>query len=38
MASLGVDPLSMTPAEFSQQIRTDINRWSEVARSANVSF
>jgi tripartite-type tricarboxylate transporter receptor subunit TctC len=38
MASLGVEPLSMTPAEFSQRIRIDINRWSEVAKSANVSF
>ncbi len=38
MASLGVEQLSMTPAEFAQRIRSDINRWSEVAKAANVSF
>lgn len=38
MAALGVEPLSMTPLEFSQRIRADIARWTEVAKSANVSF
>jgi tripartite-type tricarboxylate transporter receptor subunit TctC len=38
MAGIGVEPLTMSPVEFSQRIKTDITRWSEVARTAGVSF
>ena len=38
MDALGVEPLVMKPAEFAQRIRSDISRWSEVAKAANVSF
>ena len=35
-AALGVDAVASSPEEFARLIATDIKRWAEVARSANV--
>ena len=34
--SIGADPLLMTPEEFTEFIRKDIDKWAKVAKAANV--
>ncbi|MEW5862565.1 MAG: tripartite tricarboxylate transporter substrate binding protein [Pseudomonadota bacterium] len=36
MASLGIDPVGNTPAELAAVLRADIQKWTAVAKSANV--
>ena len=38
MAAIGVEPMTLTPKEFAARIKSDIARWSEVARAASVSL
>lgn len=35
---LGVDPVANTPAEFTQQIRTDLTRWTDVVKKGNIKL
>src|SRR5436190_8223418 len=35
--TLGYDLIASTPEEFAQQLRSDVKRWSEVARRANIT-
>jgi len=37
LAVEGADPIGNTPAQFADQIRSDLARWSKVAREAKVS-
>jgi tripartite-type tricarboxylate transporter receptor subunit TctC len=34
--SLGVEPLSMTPAEFGKRIAADTEKWAKVIKFANI--
>jgi tripartite-type tricarboxylate transporter receptor subunit TctC len=36
LASLGFEPVASTPEEFGTQIRTEIERWGNVIRAANI--
>jgi tripartite-type tricarboxylate transporter receptor subunit TctC len=36
MASLGIDPVGNTPAELAAVLRADVQKWTAVAKSANV--
>jgi tripartite-type tricarboxylate transporter receptor subunit TctC len=36
LAAEGMEPIGNTPAEYRQQLKSDIDRWSEVIRSANI--
>ena len=36
LVSLGVRPLSMTPAQFGKLIADDTEKWAKVIRSANI--
>jgi tripartite-type tricarboxylate transporter receptor subunit TctC len=35
-ATLGIEPVGNTPAQFGEQIRTDLARWEKVVRQANI--
>jgi tripartite-type tricarboxylate transporter receptor subunit TctC len=35
-ATLGIEPVGNTPAQFAQQIRADLARWEKVVRQANI--
>jgi tripartite-type tricarboxylate transporter receptor subunit TctC len=35
-ATLGIEPVANTPAQFAEQIRADLARWEKVVRQANV--
>jgi tripartite-type tricarboxylate transporter receptor subunit TctC len=35
--SLGVEPLSMTPAEFGKRIVDDTEKWAKVIKFANIT-
>ena len=35
-ATLGIEPVGNTPAEFAAQVRADLARWQEVVKAANV--
>lgn len=34
--SVGTEPLGTTPEQFAAQIRSDMAKWSKVARAANI--
>jgi len=36
MAALGIDPVGNTPEELAARVRSDIDRWTRVARSAGI--
>ncbi|MBU8537760.1 Bug family tripartite tricarboxylate transporter substrate binding protein [Falsiroseomonas tokyonensis] len=36
LASLGAPPNRMTPAEYSAMVASEVTRWAEIARSANI--
>jgi tripartite-type tricarboxylate transporter receptor subunit TctC len=36
LISLGVEPLSMTPAEFGKRIADDTEKWAKVIKFANI--
>ena len=36
--NVGADPLIMSPEEFTQFIRKDIEKWAKVAKAANVKM
>jgi tripartite-type tricarboxylate transporter receptor subunit TctC len=36
MAELGLEPVSITPEQFDVQIKTDIDRWTQLVRTANI--
>lgn len=38
LLSVGADPLTMTIEEFTDYIRTDIEKWRKVVKTANLSF
>lgn len=38
MAELGLEPVSITPDQFDVQIKTDIDRWTQLVRSANIKL
>ena len=38
MAELGLEPVSITPEQFDVQIKTDIGRWTQLVRSANIKL
>lgn len=38
MAELGLEPVSITPDQFDVQIKTDIDRWTLLVRSANIKL
>jgi tripartite-type tricarboxylate transporter receptor subunit TctC len=35
-ATLGIEPVGNTPAQFGEQVRADLARWAEVVKAANV--
>ncbi len=35
-ATLGIEPVGNTPAQFTEQIRADLGRWQKVVRQANI--
>jgi len=35
-ATLGIEPVGNTPAQFAEQIRADLARWEKVVRQANI--
>ena len=35
-ATLGIEPVGNTPAQFAEQIRADLGRWEKVVRQANI--
>jgi len=35
-ATLGIEPVGNTPAQFAEQIRADLARWQKVVRQANI--
>jgi len=35
-ATLGIEPVGNTPAEFGEQVKADLARWADVVRAANV--
>src|SRR5438128_811840 len=35
-ATLGIEPVGNSPREFFEQVRTDLARWAEVVKAANV--
>jgi len=35
-ATLGIEPVGNTPAQFTEQIRADLARWEKVVRQANI--
>jgi tripartite-type tricarboxylate transporter receptor subunit TctC len=35
-ATLGIEPVGNTPAEFGEQVKADLARWAPVVRAANV--
>ena len=35
-ATLGIEPVGNTPAQFAEQIRADLSRWEKVVRQANI--
>ena len=35
-ATLGIEPVGNTPAEFGEQMKADLARWAEVVKAANV--
>ena len=35
-ATLGIDPVGNTPAQFGQQIRADLARWEKVVKQAGI--
>ena len=38
MAELGLEPVGITPDQFDVQIKTDIDRWTQLVRSANIKL
>jgi tripartite-type tricarboxylate transporter receptor subunit TctC len=36
MTELGLEPVSITPEQFDARIKTDIDRWTQLVRSANI--
>jgi tripartite-type tricarboxylate transporter receptor subunit TctC len=36
--NVGADPLIMSPEEFTQFIRKDIEKWARVAKAANIKM
>ena len=36
--NVGADPLIMSPEEFTQFIRKDIEKWAKIAQAANVKM
>lgn len=36
MADLGLEPVSITPEQFDVQIKSDIDRWTRLVKSANI--
>jgi tripartite-type tricarboxylate transporter receptor subunit TctC len=36
LVGVGADPLTMSPDEFTQFIRTDIEKWGKLAKSAGI--
>jgi len=36
LITLGVEPLSMTPAEFGKRIGDDTEKWAKVIKFANI--
>jgi tripartite-type tricarboxylate transporter receptor subunit TctC len=38
LIGLGVEPLSMTPAEFGKRIAADTEKWAKVIKFANVKI
>jgi tripartite-type tricarboxylate transporter receptor subunit TctC len=36
LVSLGVDPMSMSPAEFGKFVRVDFEKWASVIKSADI--
>jgi tripartite-type tricarboxylate transporter receptor subunit TctC len=36
LATLGFDPVGSTPAEFRKQIGTELEKWANVIRTANI--
>jgi len=38
MTELGLEPVSITPDQFDVQIKTDIDRWTQLVRSANIKL
>lgn len=36
MADLGMEPVSITPEQFDLQIKSDIDRWTQLVKSANI--
>jgi tripartite-type tricarboxylate transporter receptor subunit TctC len=37
-ATLGIEPVGNTPAEFAQQLRADLARWEKVVKAANIGI
>jgi tripartite-type tricarboxylate transporter receptor subunit TctC len=38
MQNGGVDPISSTPEQFAEFLRTEIVRWAKVVKEANISI
>jgi tripartite-type tricarboxylate transporter receptor subunit TctC len=36
MAALGIEPVGSTPAQLAAVLRADVEKWTAVAKSANV--
>ena len=37
LAKLGADPVGNTPAEFKEELKSEIARWSKVIKEANIT-
>ena len=35
-ATLGIEPVGNTPAQFGEEMKADLARWAEVVKAANV--
>ena len=35
-ATLGIEPVGNTPAEFGEEMKADLARWAEVVKAANI--